>query len=195
MAIDTTQPRSRRTLLAAAVGGAAAAAAASVARVGPAGAATGDPMKVGEAHTATSQTTITNTILGGTAFRALATGSGDALVGATDAGTGVFGQSESGVGVVAVQGGNAGRALRAQGRIQVLAVSGVATIQAGRKARTVSLPVDVNALTFVLLTPMANIGSRALWFTKKAAANQIAIRMSPARGAATKVAWLALERG
>ena len=48
MAIDTTTPRTRRALLAAALGGTAAAIAATVARVEPAAAATGDDAKVGK---------------------------------------------------------------------------------------------------------------------------------------------------
>ena len=61
------------------------------------------------------------------------------------------------------------------------------------RGATVSPGVDINARTFVLLTPMADIGSRALWFTKNTSANTFTIRMGSPRGSSTKVAWLALE--
>jgi hypothetical protein len=72
--------------------------------------------------------------------------------------------------------------------------TGVATIRAGTSSRTVDPGVNINERTFVLLTPMADIGSRALWFTKNANADTFTIRMSPTRSRNTKVAWLALER-
>ena len=58
---------------------------------------------------------------------------------------------------------------------------------------TVNPRVGINAKTFVLLTPKSNIGSRALWYTTNATKNTITIRMSSARSAPTKVAWLTLE--
>jgi hypothetical protein len=85
--------------------------------------------------------------------------------------------------------------LTENGRIRIGQVSGVATLPAGSTSRTISPGVDINARTFVLLTPMTNIGSRSLWLTKSATADTFTIRMSPARSTGTKVAWLALERG
>jgi hypothetical protein len=46
--------------------------------------------------------------------------------------------------------------------------------------------------SFVLLTPMANIGSRALWFTTSTSADSITIRLSSSRSSSTKIAWLLL---
>jgi hypothetical protein len=191
MAIDTIQPRSRRALLSTAVGGVAAAAVASVARVGPAEAANGDPVKVGQAHTGSAVTSITNETNNADVLRARSAGQGTAIQANSQTGVGVRGAATSGIGVVAQS--SAGYALITAGRIQFAFASGLGTIAAGQKSHTISLPFDVNVRTFVLLTPMANIGSRALWFTKKAAANQIVIRMSSARSASTRVAWLALE--
>jgi hypothetical protein len=68
----------------------------------------------------------------------------------------------------------------------------VATITAGRTTKLVTPGVDVTAESFVLLTPKANIGSRALWFTIDATNNQFTIRMRSARSSGTKVAWLLL---
>jgi hypothetical protein len=158
MAIDTTQPSSRRALLAAAVGGLGAAAAASLARVAPARADDGDPVILGELNVSTQNTVVQRVSDSGVAFQAVHSGaSGRAVVGSSAQGTGLFGNSSQ------------GHALRTQsGRIQIEQVSGVATILAGRTSRDVVPGVPVNARTFVLLTPMANIGSRALWFTKVA---------------------------
>jgi hypothetical protein len=204
MAIDTTTPRTRRTLLAAGGAGLAAAAAATLARAVPAS-AEGENVQVGEEYTtATSRTRIRNeannddVLVGesggdGTAVKGQsATGFGVHGIGGAS-GTGVVGQSPNGFGVQANS--DSGVGLRVgRGRIRVDEVSGVATIQAGSTSRTVSPGVDINERTFVLLTPMANIGSRALWFSKNANANTFTIRMSPSRGRSTKVAWLALER-
>jgi hypothetical protein len=185
MAIDTTTPRSRRALLTAAVGGAAVAAAASLAKASPVGAADGDTVKVGEHHHGN----------GRTSFQKNTAGEAALWGGHVSDGFGVQGSSETGAGLLAYSHGG-GHALRTlSGRIRFEQVSGVATIPKGSRSMVVSPGVPVNAQTFVLLTPMANIGSRALWFTKKPAANEIVIRMSSTRNAATKIAWLALERG
>jgi len=85
-----------------------------------------------------------------------------------------------------------GHALRTNGRIKAEQISGVATIPAGSTGVTISPGVNLNAGSFVLLTPKANIGSRGLWFTTNASANTFRIRMSAARSANTKVAWLLL---
>jgi hypothetical protein len=50
----------------------------------------------------------------------------------------------------------------------------------------------VTSGTFVLLTPKANIGTRALWFTTSTTNDRITIHMSSARSSSTKVAWLML---
>ena len=70
----------------------------------------------------------------------------------------------------------------------------MATIKKGKKTVTVSPGVDINAKTFVLLTPMSPIGSRGIWFTKMPTPNKFIIRMSSKRAGPTKIAWLALER-
>jgi len=199
MTIDTIQPRSRRALLTAAVGGLAAATAASLTRVMPAEAANGDAIVVGGTHSGTLQTTLTRTT-GGANLVCEANG-GIAVAGQSGAGTGVRGVGSTGVSGIGSSGAGvhasgSGLALHlAGGRVRVEQVSGVATIKKGTKSTTVTPGVDINAKTFVLLTPMADIGSRALWFTKKPVADQIVIRMSSARNAATRIAWLALERG
>lgn len=112
------------------------------------------------------------------------------VIGESPAGQGVRGESGTGVGVFASS--TSGYALRTSGRIRADSVSGVATITAGSTSRTVSPGVNVTSASFVLLTPRANIGSRALWFTTNATANTFTIRMSASRSSSTKVAWLLL---
>ena len=194
MAIDTTAPRSRRALLASVGAAVAGAAAATLGRALPA-AAEGQNVQVGGEYTdATSTTLIENQANDETIFEARSLGGGTAIVGQSDSGGGISGVSNTGEGVVAWC--PQGLALRVQrGRIRVDEVSGVATIPAGSRAATVQLGHDVNDRTFVLLTPMSNIGARSLWFTKNASADRFTIRMSSTRGRSTKVAWLAIERG
>jgi hypothetical protein len=68
----------------------------------------------------------------------------------------------------------------------------VATIRAGKASITVTPGVDVTNGSFVLLTPRADIGQRALSYTIDPAAKAFRIRMSSSRGRATPVAWLLL---
>lgn len=116
--------------------------------------------------------------------------SGYGVAGNASTGTGAIGTSVSGTGVRATS--TSGYALHATGRIRAEKVSGIATIAAGATAVTVALKVDVTPSSFVLLSPMANVGTRALWWTINATNNTIAIHLSPARGSATKVSWLLL---
>ena len=73
-----------------------------------------------------------------------------------------------------------------------LSTSGVATISAGLTSQNVAPGVDVTAYSFVLLTPMANLTGRDLWFTKNIASDTITIHLSSARTSATKISWLLL---
>jgi hypothetical protein len=114
--------------------------------------------------------------------------------------TAVAGDSLSGIGIsasastgIALQAGASdpkGKALVISGRIRVDGVSGVATIPAGTTSNTFTPGVDLVNTSFVLLTPKANIGSRALWFSTNTTADTITIHMSPSRPKRTNVAWL-----
>jgi hypothetical protein len=117
--------------------------------------------------------------------------SGYGVSGISASNFGVFGHSDSSVAVYAEA--PAGIALQTVGRIK-LATSGIAIIPAGLSSVTVSPPfgVDVSIDSFVLLTPMANIGTRALWFTKNISLDTITIHLSSSRTSATKVSWLLL---
>jgi hypothetical protein len=183
MTIDATSPRSRRALLTAAVGGVAAAAAASVARVAPVEALDPNDVRLGQSNTAHTRTVIT-ALSSGDAFQGHGQAGGDGVHGTATTGTGIVARSNSGIGLHV-----------SKGRIKVSQVSGVATIKKGKKSVTVKPGVDINGKTFVLLTPMANLGSRSLWFTRSGTKDSITIRMSSTRGGPTKIAWLALERG
>lgn len=104
-------------------------------------------------------------------------------------GRGVRGETTSGVGLLGIAA--SGFALQTAGRTK-LSTSGVATIPAGSTGVTISPGVNVTGGSFVLLTPKANIGSRALWFTTNATADSFTIRMSSQRSSNTRVAWLLL---
>lgn len=180
MAIDTTSPRTRRALLTAAVGGAAAAAAASVAKVNPVGAANGDNVILGQENQGTDSTRVT-------------TPNATSLWGASTSGAGVLGTTQSDIGVFGTAQSLDGFAFGTYGRIRLFNICGVATIKKGKKSVTVKTGERVNDKTFVLLTPKANIGSRALWYTTNTSKNSITIRMSSTRGGPTKIAWLTME--
>ena len=110
--------------------------------------------------------------------------------GRADAGLGVYGQATSGSGLYGAA--TTGYALRTSGRLRAEKVSGVASIAAGRTSVTVTPGVNVTTGSFVLLTPKANIGSRALWFTIDATNDRFTIKIGSARSSSTRVAWLLL---
>ena len=91
---------SRRALLAGALGGLGALAASAIGRASPARAANGDPVLVGNAHTASSTTQITNSTNGNTVLRGESTGSGIGVRGTSSSSIGVRGSSSSYIGVV-----------------------------------------------------------------------------------------------
>jgi hypothetical protein len=107
-------------------------------------------------------------------------------------GTGMRGETTSGIGVQGVASNAAGYALRGSGRVRFDKVSGLATLAAGTKSKTITPGTDVTTASFVLLTPMADIGTRRLWFARDTAANTIKIHMSSSRTSSTKIAWLML---
>jgi len=109
--------------------------------------------------------------------------------GSSTSGDGVHGYSGSGNGVLAQT--LTGYALHTDGRLSI-GTSGVATIPAGSTFKTVTPFVDVTAGSFVLLTPMADLTGRDLWFTKDIASDTITIHLSSSRTSATKVSWLLL---
>ena len=96
MAIDTTAPRSRRSILAGALGGAGALIAASLGRAAPAAAATGDPLLLGKGGVATENAATAATVVNATAdpgFWAKVSAAATALKGTSATGAGVHGQS------------------------------------------------------------------------------------------------------
>jgi hypothetical protein len=169
-----------------------------------------------------SLTILSNSNNNNDVFDASTTGSGTAIYGSSGSGSGVYGQSTSGVGIsgysgsaTAVRGDSptgtavwgvttsgtalqgtagqpGGKALHTSGRISADQVSGVAIIAAGTTSKTLTPGVDVVGASFVLLTPMANLSGRDLWFTKNTTADTITIHLSSARTKPTKVAWLLL---
>lgn len=100
MAIDTTTPRSRRSLLLAAFGGVAAAAAGLVSRAAPVEAASGDFVHVGATHLGATPTTILyNDVDGLEVFLAKSDRNGTGVRGTSPNGFGVHGQSNTSAGV------------------------------------------------------------------------------------------------
>jgi hypothetical protein len=98
--MDPVTPRSRRAVLAGALGGVAAAAASSLIRPSTAAAADGDPLLLGHTdNTATLNTALTNSTLGGTVLTATASGTGTAIIGTGNAGRGVFASTQTGIGL------------------------------------------------------------------------------------------------
>ena len=114
-----------------------------------------------------------------------------ALRATTQSGTGVIATTTSGTAISATV-ESTGIALSTQGRIKLGRVSGVRSIAAGSASVTFSPGVDITSGSFVLLTPKANIGSRALWYTTDTTNNKITIRMSSSRSSSTSIAWLML---
>jgi hypothetical protein len=104
--MDPVTPRSRRAVLAGAIGGVAAAAASSLIRPSTVTATDHSPLIVGEANSATLQTTLTNATVGATTLSAVtaATGSGTALLGTSSAGRGITGSTQSGIALRAAAG-------------------------------------------------------------------------------------------
>lgn len=122
------------------------------------------------------------------AFSASAT----AVSATSTSGTGIVGSTATGIALLAAASDPKGKALVINGRIRVDGVSGVAIIPAGTASITFTPGVDLVNSSFVLLTPKANIGARALWFSTNTIANTITIHMSPSRPKRTNVAWLLL---
>jgi hypothetical protein len=114
-----------------------------------------------------------------------------ALRATTQSGTAVVATADTGTAVSATVQAT-GFALSTRGRIKVERVSGVKSIAAGRRSVTIKPGVNVTSGSFVLLTPKANIGSRALWYTTDTANDRITIHMSSSRSRSTPIAWLML---
>jgi hypothetical protein len=186
--------RSRRALLAGVLGGLGAWAATAVGRSSPVRAGVDGDVVLGAGNSATARTSITNFQNDTTVFWAesatdLGGGGGIGVEGSSDSGHGVNGRSATGVGLYGTT--TSGLALQTVGRAK-FSTSGVATINAGNISVTVTPGVNVTSGSFVLLTPKANIGTRALWFTTDATHNKFTIRMSSSRSSGTRVAWLLL---
>lgn len=210
----TTTTRSRRGLLEAAVGATAAAVAASLTRISPAAAADGDPVAVGSEHTADSVTSFqtesaaalsgkstdsrgvhgeseTGHGVHGTSEESAGVAgvstSGNGVHGTSTTNRGVWGESTSGPGVegfgaVGVKAESpAGFALHTvTGRVRFDGISGIVTIPAGET------DVPVQGSTMVMLTPHANIGSRALWYALPGESGEAVVRISAPRNRAPR---------
>jgi hypothetical protein len=125
--MDPVTPRSRRAVLAGALSGVAAAVASSLVRPSMVGATDHSPLIVGEANTATLQTTLTNSTAGATTLSAVATGTGSAILATGLAGRGITGSTQTGIAVRAVS-ASTGYAVYATSAssISVLGVAGSA---------------------------------------------------------------------
>jgi hypothetical protein len=106
-------------------------------------------------------------------------------------GVGVFGSSTTGIGVFSESAD--GFALRTRGRIRFGNVSGQAIIPAGRRNVILRMGVPISPSSFLLLTPMTDVGSRCIWFTKNRAENSVTLHISSSRTTPTRIAWLLLN--
>ena len=150
---------------------------------------------------------------GGTALVGIGSNS-TGVAGSSSSGTGVYANSNQGIGLdayvsygpaavqatafdasnVAIKAINpikSGTAIKTQGLLK-FGTSGIATIAANATSVTVDPGVDVTN-AFVLLTPMAKLGRRSLWFTLDTVNDKFTIHMNPSRTSATKVSWLMLS--
>lgn len=126
-------------------------------------------------------------------------GPGNGVLGTATTGIGVKGVATSGTGVsghgsatgYGVYATAPGIALYANGRVK-FKPSGVATIPANATSVVVTPGLSVLASSFVLLTPKANIGSRALWFSTDTTNNRFTIKISSpySTSAGLQIAWL-----
>ena len=153
--VTPTGPRSRRALLAGALGGLAAWAASTAARVSPAEAAAGDPIRMGRLNKASSTETTLQTKTSGAAYLVNQIGAGAAVRGVSTTGravvgvaghdgTGVFGFSPNHDGVVGQT--DRGRAVAGLGGENGTGVWGQSQDFVGVYGRTVS-GVAVNGLS------------------------------------------------
>lgn len=124
---------------------------------------------------------------------------GNGIHGTSTSSRGVYGQSTSGTGVegsgaVGVKAeSQSGHALETSGRVRFAGISGIATIPGGDTTVTVKPGFPITDNTLVLLTPMANINQRALWFTKQESNSEIVIHLGSQRSNDTRVSYLLLE--
>jgi hypothetical protein len=115
------------------------------------------------------------------------------VFGVSTSGHGVRGEATTGGAVVGVANNIAGYAFLGSGRVRFNKVSGLATIAAGTTSKTITPGTDVTTDSFVLLTPMADISTRRLWFTKDATANTITIHLSSTSASSISISWLLLS--
>jgi len=113
--------------------------------------------------------------------------------GKATSGQGVRGEASTGAAVQGVASNIAGYAFRGSGRVRFDKVSGVATIAANATSVVVTPGVDVTVDSFVLLTAMANIGTRSLFVTTDATNNRFTIAISSSRTSSTPIGWLLLR--
>jgi hypothetical protein len=104
------------------------------------------------------------------------------LEGFSKTGTGVYGHADS-----------TGYAFKGSGRLLFDKVSGVATIAAGATSIVITPGVNVTSSSFVLLTPMSNIGARSVYATVDATNDRITVHLSSSRTSSTRVGWLLLR--
>ena len=123
-------------------------------------------------------------------FGVWATGEAHGVFGTSGGGNGIHGESDTGAGGEFQS--NSGPALATSGRLHFDKVSGIATIAAGSRSKTVTPGTDISNATFVLLTPRSSLGGRDLWYTVDAGADTIRIRISRSMGSALKVGWLVI---
>ena len=115
------------------------------------------------------------------------------VFGISTMGNGVRGEATTGSALVGVANYPQGYAIQSSGRVRFNKVSGIATLAAGTTTKTITPGTDVTTDSFVLLTPMVDLGGRRLWFTKDTTANTVTIRISSSSTSSLSIAWLLLS--
>jgi len=124
----STSPRSRRALLAGALGGLAAWAASTAARVSPAEAAAGDPIRMGRTNRAGGTGTTLQTTASEPAFRVIQKGSKGFALRAEASTTAIVAESTTNIGVHAT-GASVGVSARGEGGTGLLASGSAAAAE------------------------------------------------------------------
>jgi hypothetical protein len=135
--------------------------------------------------------------------------SGPGVSGDSSQGTGVTGSSDTAVGVrgtgsIGVEGAGStglkatakgGTALHTtSGKVRFDGISGIALIPGGQTEVRVRPDVSVDGNTFVLLSPEANLGPRALWYIVNQQNNEVIIRMDRSRQNNARIGYLILQQ-
>jgi hypothetical protein len=187
-------------VLTSAVAATAAIVGATFSRVVPAAAAERLPVLLGQRNISDQATRIERTS-SGPALIADSRGPGVGVSGTSEGGVAVYGVSDIGKGVVGASKHGSGVEAESQegvalrvrrGRVRFDGNSGVARIATGDTGARVVPAARLPQNAVVLLTPMADLRGRDLWYTRNRSDDDFLIHMSEPRSEPTQISWLVL---